>query len=46
MFGKTCKWVSFQFIMTEEIGKGIGKRKEALIGILFMKTKKNRRKGR
>jgi hypothetical protein len=36
--------------MAKEIGKGngkgFGKGKEALIGILFMKIKENRRKGR
>jgi len=32
--------------MAMEIGKGIGKGKEALIGILFMGKKENRRKVR
>jgi len=30
--------------MAKEIGKSIGKGKEALIGILFMKIMENRRK--
>jgi len=32
--------------MVKEIGKGISKGKEALIEILFMKIKENRRKGK
>jgi len=36
----------FPFIMAKEISKGIGKGKETLSGILFMKIMENRRKGR
>lgn len=38
--------ITFNLFMAIEIRKGIGKGKEALIGILFMKIKENGRKER
>jgi len=42
----TIVGITFGLFMAREIGKGTGKGKDALIGILFMKIKENRTKGR